>query len=100
LGHIAGNHRLIFTDNSHPPPPILAGMVAGSSLVDPDLVGSESFSRIRIRIWIRKKSFWIGQLRIRNEFEVKLLSKNYKFNNFSTKLLYIKIKIHCHKKIS
>jgi hypothetical protein len=32
LGHVAGNHRLIFTDNSLPPP-ILAGMVAGSIMI-------------------------------------------------------------------
>jgi hypothetical protein len=44
------------------------------SVVDPDPVGSENFSRI----WIREKIIPepnSEQLRIRNEFEVKLLRK-------------------------
>jgi hypothetical protein len=48
---------------------ILLTGTLGSSVVDPDLVGSETFYRIRIR----KKKSGSGQLRVRNEFEVKLL---------------------------
>jgi hypothetical protein len=59
----------------------------GSSFLDPDLVTSETFGRIR------KKSFWIpsGQLLIRNEFEIKLRYsyklQSHKIHNFSTKFL-------------
>jgi hypothetical protein len=42
--------------------------VVCNSVVDPDPVGSETFSRIRIRKDLE-------HLRIRNEFEVKLLRK-------------------------
>jgi hypothetical protein len=45
-----------------------------SSVVDPDLVGSEIFSRIRIR----KNHSGSEQLRRQNEFEVKLLWKTGK----------------------
>ncbi len=41
------------------------------SVVDPDPVGSETFSRIWIRI--RENPSGPGQFRIQNEFEVKLL---------------------------
>ena len=56
-----------------------------SSGVDPD--GYENFSRIRIR----EKSF---QIRIRHEFEVKLLWKTDKIWQFlNKKILKIKIQI-------
>jgi hypothetical protein len=59
-------------------------------VVDADPVGSDTFSRIRIR----KNHSGSGseQLRIQNEFEVKLLLKLLKqFHNFSTKMLNLTI---------
>jgi hypothetical protein len=44
--------------------------IAKISVVDP--VGSETYRRIQILIWIRKNHSGSGQLRIRNEFEEKL----------------------------
>jgi hypothetical protein len=43
-----------------------------TSVVDQDPVRSEIFSRNRIRIRIRKQSFRIRAVRIRNEFEEKI----------------------------
>jgi hypothetical protein len=54
--------------------------------VDPDPVGSETFRKIRIRIQIREKDHYgSGQLRIRNEFEIKLLLKTDKIRQFLNK---------------
>ncbi len=55
------------------------------SVVDPDPVGYETFSRIQIR----KKSS--KQLRIWNKFAVKLLWKTGKIWQFLTKKLILKI---------
>jgi hypothetical protein len=60
------------------------------SVVDPGRVGSETFSKIRIRIQIREKSYRIRELRIRNEFEEKLLKKVIKVDNFLTKMVNLK----------
>ncbi len=54
-----------------------------TSLVNPDPVGSETFSRIQIQ----NNHSWSGseQLRIQNEFEVKLLWKTGKIWQFLNK---------------
>ncbi len=56
------------SDQDEDPLPVLF-----DSFVDPYSVGSETFSRIRIRIRKNQPGSWSGPLRIRNEFEVKLL---------------------------
>ncbi len=57
------------------------------SVVDPDPIGSDTFCRIKIQIWIRKNHSGSGWLRIRNEFEVKLLTDNiWQFLNKNAQL--------------
>jgi hypothetical protein len=51
--------------------------------VDPDPVGSETFS------WVRKKSFLILAAPDPKNFSGKVI----KFDNFSTKMLFLKILI-------
>ncbi len=61
------------------------------SIVEPDPVGSETFSGIQKKLFRIQIS---GQLRIRNEFEEKLLWKTEQFlENFSTKMLNLKMQI-------
>ncbi len=70
------------------------------SVVDPDPVGSETFSRIRIQIGIRKNlsRFGTWQLRIWNEFSVKLLWKTDKICQFfSTKIFNLNIPFYNKK---
>ncbi len=57
------------------------------SVVDQDPVGSETYRRIR------KSHSRYGQLRIRNEIEVKLRYSDevIKFDNFSTAMLSLEI---------
>jgi hypothetical protein len=64
----------------------------GTSVVDPDLVGAETFSRKPSGKNLSESG--TEQLRIRNEFEVKLnySEKLVKFDNFSTKCSILKYK--------
>jgi hypothetical protein len=68
--------------------PVAIHNIPRTSVVDPDRVGSETFSRIWMWIRIRKKLFGI-RFRKKKNYSDKL----EKFDNISSKMLNFKIEI-------